>query len=82
MVLPDSYVILGDNSITKEHGIRDEDILGVMTSFMRNGKEHNIEEKGYRLYSFVWMHTIGLRLFLKKSKAKISNCVRRVIHEE
>ena len=32
-VRPDSYVILGDNCIAKEYGIRDEDILGVLTSF-------------------------------------------------
>ena len=81
-VLPDSYVILGDNSITKEYGIRDEDILGVMTSFVRNGKEHNIEERGYRLYSFAWMHTIELRIFLKKAKARLFKCVKRVLHEK
>ncbi len=78
-VLPDGYVILGDNSIAKEHGIRDEDILGVMTSFVRNGKEHKVEERGYIFYSFAWMHTIELRIFLKKAKARLAKCVRRVL---
>lgn len=32
-VREDSYVILGDNCINKEYGIKDEDIIGVMTSF-------------------------------------------------
>ena len=81
-VLPDSYVILGDNSITKEYGIRDKDILGVMTSFVRNDKEHKVEEQGYRLYSFIWMHTIELRIFLKKVKSRLAKCVRRVLHEK
>lgn len=81
-VLPDGYVILGDNSIAKEHGIRDEDILGVMTSFVRNGKEHKVEERGYIFYSFAWMHTIELRIFLKKVKARLFKYVRRVLHEK
>lgn len=81
-VLPDSYVILGDNSIAKEHGIRDIDILGIMTSFVRNGKEHKVEERGYRLYSFTWMHTIGLRILIKKIKSRLVNYVRRVRHEK
>ena len=81
-VLPDGYVILGDNSIAKEYGIQDKDILGVMTSFVRNGKEHKVEEKGYRLYSFVWMHTKEMRMFLKKAKTRLAKCVRRVLHEK
>ena len=35
------YVILGDNCLNKEYGICDEDILGVMTSFVRGGKEYH-----------------------------------------
>ncbi|MBQ8548352.1 MAG: S24/S26 family peptidase [Lachnospiraceae bacterium] len=47
------YVILGDNCINKEYGIRDEDILGVMTSFVRDGKEVPVSHKGYRMYAAV-----------------------------
>lgn len=32
------YVLLGDNCENKEYGIREEDILAVMESFVRNGK--------------------------------------------
>ena len=38
-VLPDGYVFLGDNCLNKEYGITDQDILGVMTSFVRDGQE-------------------------------------------
>ena len=60
------YVILGDNCVGKEYGITDKDILGVMTGFIRNGKEHSVNEKGYRLYSFIWLHTTKIRIPLKK----------------
>ena len=48
------YVILGDNCLEKEYGITDEDILGVMTSFVRNGKEYSVNHKGYCLYVVIW----------------------------
>ena len=34
----DDYVILGDNCVNKEYGIKDKDIIAVMTGFVRNGK--------------------------------------------
>lgn len=49
-VRPDSYVILGDNCIAKEYGIRDEDILGVLTSFQHNGHTVSVSDWRYRLY--------------------------------
>ena len=70
-VRPDDYVILGDNCVAKEYGIRDEDILGVMTGFVRNGKEHSISEVRYRMYSAIMVHMIGPRVLLKKSALRL-----------
>ena len=60
------YVILGDNCIAKEYGITDADILGVMTGFVRCGREHSVDELCYRLYTFVILNTIGIRTFTKR----------------
>ena len=76
-VRPDSYVILGDNCIAKEYGIRDEDIIAVMTGYIRSGKEHGIDEFGYRLYSFIWLHTASLRIGLKKCKRKLKLLIKK-----
>ena len=70
----DSYDILGDNCITPERGITDDNVLGVMTGFVRNGKEHSINERSYKLYVYVWMKTAGLRIFMKK----VINHVRKI----
>lgn len=77
-VRPEDYVILGDNCINKEYGISDSDIIAVMTGFIRNGKEHTVSEKRYRIYSFVTLHTIPLRTFYKKTKSGIKKIVKRV----
>ena len=65
-VRPDDYVILGDNCTLKEYGIKDGDILAVMTSFIRNGREHSVNELAYRVYSFVWLKLAPMRIFLKR----------------
>ena len=78
-VRPKDYVIMGDNCVTMEYGIRDEDILGIMTGYVRKGKEHSVEERGYRLYSIARMRTIGLRIFLKRARAWLVKRIRRVL---
>ena len=75
-VWPKDYVILGDNCINMEYGVTDEDILGVMTGFVRDGKEYSVEALWYRIYSFVWLHTAGLRIVVKKCVLKIRRICR------
>ncbi len=81
-VRPDSYVILGDNCVSREYGITDSDILGVMTGFVRDGKQHSTDEAGYRLYTALMLHTAGFRIFIKRSIIRTARLVRRLIHEK
>ena len=50
-VLPDSYIIRGDNCLCKEYGFTDADILGTLTSFYRKDKEVNMKGAAYKIYS-------------------------------
>ena len=68
-VRENDYVILGDNCVCREFGISDEDIIGVMTGYVRGGKEHSVSDAGYRLYSALWLHTENPRVFLKRARA-------------
>ena len=65
-IRPTDYVILGDNCMNREYGIKEEDILGVMTSFVRNGREYSVRDGRYRAYTFFVLHTSSLRIFIKK----------------
>ena len=65
-VRAEDYVMLCDNCAVKEYGITDSDILAVMTSFIRNGREHSVNELVYRVYSFVWLKLAPMRIFLKR----------------
>ena len=70
-VLPDSYVIRGDNCINKEYGITDQDILGVLVAFHRDGKEVNMSGIGYRAYVVFWCHTHEIRQLCRKIYCKL-----------
>ncbi len=71
----DDYVILGDNCLNKEYGIKDDDIIGVMTGFVRKGKEYSVTNKGYVLYSRLWYAIYPLRRACKKFKGILSRVI-------
>ncbi|SDB57133.1 hypothetical protein SAMN02910317_02975 [Ruminococcaceae bacterium FB2012] len=79
-VRPDSYIIIGDNCVSKEYGISDSDILGVMTSYVRKGKSHTVSDRSYRLYSAYIMHTIPVRTAFKKLYFKFRRLAKRLIY--
>lgn len=49
-VLPDGYVIRGDNCLHNEYGITDEQIVGVLSGFYRGEKQVNMDGLAYRAY--------------------------------
>ena len=61
-VRPEDYVVLGDNCVKLEYGIRDEDIIGVMTGFVRDGKTHFVDEAWYRKYTATWLRMVPVRI--------------------
>lgn len=75
-VRPDDYVILGDNCTARETGIKDEDILGVLTGFVRDGKEHSVDEAGYRMYSALMTHTVPARVFCRKAYGRLRRLLK------
>lgn len=78
-VRKNDYVILGDNCINKEYGITDGDIIGVMTGYVRKGRTHTVKDRSYRIYKAYIMHTIPLRVLLKKVKLKTKRAVKRFL---
>lgn len=67
-VLPDGYVMRGDSNIQKEYGIRDCDIVGVVTSFTRKDKKYPVNGAGVWLYSRLWCALPILRLLARGKK--------------
>lgn len=62
------YVIIGDNCINLEYGITDEQIIGVLTGVIRDGKTITRDNFGYKVYYHLWCDFLYLRIFLLKVK--------------
>ena len=66
------YVIRGDNRYSVEKNITDDDIIGVMTAFKRNGKYYECGKSiFYRIYVFYIRASYPFRRLLHKFRSFI-----------
>lgn len=77
-VLPDGYVICGDNCINKEYNIKDENILGVLTEVYRNNKKINMDGLPYKIYVRMCRFFYPLRVVYKKTVELFCRIKRRI----
>ena len=77
-VRENDYVIRGDNCLNKEFGITDDDILGVLTKVIRNGKEISVEARGYKLYSRIWHIIFPFRFLYMKARRLGGKILRKL----
>lgn len=71
----DGYIMRGDNQLVKEYGIKDENIVGVVVSYVRNGNKHSVTEFSYKLY--VFLRCNGITVLLRKIKMFIRYIFRK-----
>ncbi len=76
-VLDDGYVILGDNCCSKEYNIKESQILGVLTSLVRNGKEIDLNSFGYKLYVRARYAHYPVRVIISKTKRFLRKLIKR-----
>ena len=65
------YVIAGDNCWRKEY-IPHGRVVGIAVRFFRNGRWHEVTDRGYQLYTHLWTDFFFVRrpLFWMRDKAK------------
>lgn len=78
-VFDDHYTILGDNCISYEENVRDDDILGVLISFQREGKKVELNDPAYRLYVKQLRLFEKPRILMKKGYLFIRKAVGKVV---
>ena len=50
----DNYTCIGDNQFVYEKGVRQDQMIGVVTSFCRDGKRIDVSNASYRIYRVLW----------------------------
>ena len=73
----ETYTFVGDNQFALERGIRQDQILAIMSSFTRKGKEISVTDPGYRRYCALWSLGRPLRHFPSRVIGKL----RRTAHK-
>lgn len=80
-----SYIMCGDNRWRREKGISDENILGILSCVVRDGKENYLSGFKYRLYVFFWCRMYYIRaialiikgMFVPKKRRSSKNARNR-----
>ena len=57
----ESYTCMGDNQYRREPGIRPDQILAVVTAFIRDGKRYSVTDPSYRAYCWFWYYSRPIR---------------------
>ena len=63
----ESYTCRGDNTYFDETGIRQDQLIGVVSAFTRKGRMFSVQEPGYRLYCRIWVAAYPLRRFVRRA---------------
>lgn len=77
-VLPDSYIICGDNCVALERGIKDSDIIGKMVSLYRGDKEVDLFGARYGLYCRFAVFMRPFRAAWRKTAGIACSVFRRI----
>lgn len=57
----ETYTCRGDHQFINEPGVREEQVIGVVTAFHRGEKTYTPGMLRYRLYCLMWHYSCGLR---------------------
>lgn len=64
----DTYTCIGDNQFELESGVRQDQLIAVVTAFTRGDRVISVEDPGYRIYCRVWHLSRPVRRFLRRCK--------------
>lgn len=81
-VLPQGYITCGDNNYFCEYGIRDEQIIGVLTGVVRDGVETPVSDRKYRIYVHLWCDLFPIRagiLWIRMMLCRIKNKLKKYL---
>ena len=63
----ETYTCIGDNQYVYEKGIRDDQLIAVVTAFTRGDKKISVNNFSYRLYCRMWHWSHPARHFIHRA---------------
>ena len=72
-----TYTCIGDNQYLLESGLSHGQMIAVVTAFVRDGREHSVEEWGYRAYCRIWHYSRPVRRLWIRCKGSAKSVLKR-----
>lgn len=72
----DGYYMVGDNQVQIEGPIRQEQLIGMMTGFVRRGKLVSVSDVRYRILSRIWLMMRPVRRCIMVPGAKVKRTLK------
>ena len=73
----DGFILCGDNRYDKEYGVKNEQILALLTAVVRDGKEIKADSFKYKFYARLWCDFFYLRRLILIIKGKFKNAKKQ-----
>ncbi|MBE6684226.1 MAG: hypothetical protein E7592_01070 [Ruminococcaceae bacterium] len=77
-VLPDSYIICGDNCVALETGITDAQVIGKLTEVRRGEKKLRLDGLGYGIYCRYIVATFYPRKTFRRVKGAVCSAAKKL----
>ena len=77
-VKSDHYLIRGDNTYALET-VPDSAVLGVLTEFVRDGKQYKVTDEEYLRYVHAWCAAYPVRRLYNRTKGRTKRAVKKLI---
>lgn len=71
------YIMMGDNQIHKEYGVKQSQMVGLVKGFWRNERYYDCNDFGYRAYCHFWQWLYPLRYLFYKGRRLMWRITRR-----
>lgn len=78
----DTYTCCGDNQFTYEYGVRQDQMIGLVTGFYRGNEYHSVDQWSHRFYRWSWHHTRRLRPYTRALRRKLSHWKAKIIRKK
>jgi len=64
----ETYTCIGDNQFEYETGLKEEQMIALVTSIVRDGHEISVTDLRYRFYCRFWHYSRPLRRFWRRAR--------------
>lgn len=73
----ETYTCIGDNQYTLEPGVRQDQLIAVVTAFSRGDRQIPVTDLGYQCYVRLWHWSRPARQFAGRVKRKLKRMIKK-----